>query len=238
MPGRTAGAGGGGVQIPAQLAQAESLAAAKYGVPYSLLTGIWRKESHSTFPNPAVNSSGYGGLFGTKNWNAPTQAQANTAASILAAGFKQSQGDYIGALSYYNRGRTNDPRGKIYAESVLALSGAGANVASGKVSTRPGGGGGSFWGRVWGGVTGAASSVEHAAAGAFSSAERAAEDVITGPLDFLKAALFLVDPVNWLRAFETLLGVVLIVLGVVLPLKDSIPTPAAPIADLAKAAAK
>ena len=43
-------------------AEAEAIAA---GVPADVLTGIWRIESGSSYPNPYVNSIGYGGLFGT-----------------------------------------------------------------------------------------------------------------------------------------------------------------------------
>ena len=90
---------------PPALANAIANAAKQYGVPADVLTGIWREESGSTYPNPAVNSAGYGGLFGTTNWNAPTQAQADTAASILATGYQKSGGNTAEALSYYNSGK-------------------------------------------------------------------------------------------------------------------------------------
>ena len=90
---------------PTALETAIRAASAKYGgVPVDLLEGIWREESGGAYPNPAVNSSGYGGLFGTRNWNASTQAQANTAASILATGLTKSGGNIGEALSYYNSG--------------------------------------------------------------------------------------------------------------------------------------
>lgn len=40
-------------------------------------------------------------------------------------------------------------------------------------------------------------------------------DAIKGPLDVLKAALWLLDPKNWLRAVEMIVGMVLIILGLV-----------------------
>lgn len=97
--------------IPQPLAQAIYSSALKYGVSADYLTGIWRIESGSTYPNPAVNSSGYGGLFGTRNWNATTQAQADTAASVLAAGLKASGGNYPGALHYYSTGKVSGSGG-------------------------------------------------------------------------------------------------------------------------------
>lgn len=90
---------------PPALQAAITSASNKYGVPPDLLVGIWREESGSTYPNPAVNSSGYGGLFGTKNWNASTQDQANQAASILATGLSKYGGSVSAALSYYNSGK-------------------------------------------------------------------------------------------------------------------------------------
>lgn len=41
-------------------------------------------------------------------------------------------------------------------------------------------------------------------------------DAIKGPLDFLKAALWLLDPRNWLRAVEFVAGMVLMLLGVLM----------------------
>lgn len=91
--------------VPKPLQSAIVAAAAKYGVPPQALAGIWREESGRTFPNPAVNSSGYGGLFGTTNGKAPTQAQADMAASVLADGLQKSGGNMAEALSYYNSGK-------------------------------------------------------------------------------------------------------------------------------------
>jgi hypothetical protein len=91
--------------VPLALLRAIFVAAKKYNVPPDLLAGIWREESGSTYPNPAKNSSGYGGLFGTSDAYGTTQAQANLAASILHNGLVQSKGNVAEALSYYNSGK-------------------------------------------------------------------------------------------------------------------------------------
>lgn len=76
------------------------------GTPVSVATmvGIWRIESASTYPNPAVNSIGYGGLFGTKDWNGSTQAQADLAVSILARLIRTNQNSLPKALLAYSGG--------------------------------------------------------------------------------------------------------------------------------------
>lgn len=89
--------------VPAPLQQAINTAAQKTGISPAVLTGIWRVESGNTFPNPAVNSLGYGGLFGTKLWNAPTQQQANYAAQTLAHLIAQ-KGSLPAALKAYSGG--------------------------------------------------------------------------------------------------------------------------------------
>lgn len=91
--------------VPPALLTAINNASKKYHVPPDLLAGIWRIESGGTYPNPAVNSSGYGGLFGTRLPYGSTQAQADLAASILANGLKAAKGNISEALSYYNSGR-------------------------------------------------------------------------------------------------------------------------------------
>lgn len=91
--------------VPPDLWTAIVKASRNYDVPADLLAGIWRIESGSTYPNPAVNSSGYGGLFGTTNGLASTQDQANEAASVLANGLRASGGNVSQALSYYNSGK-------------------------------------------------------------------------------------------------------------------------------------
>lgn len=93
--------------VPTPLATAISTASARYGVDPNLMVAIWRRESGSHFPNPYVNDQGYGGLFGTTNWNASTQAQANMSAKILADNIKSHGGDVSKALSAYSGGGYN-----------------------------------------------------------------------------------------------------------------------------------
>jgi len=212
-------------QPPQELATAISKAASRNGVPYAVMVGIWRFESGSTFPNPAVNSSGYGGLFGTTNWNASTQAQADEAASVLAAGLKQSGGDIAGALSYYNTGKTDSVAGHDYAAKVLSLAGAGANVSAAAATPtprpRPGGGGNPF-GSVWNdaekaaeaalglGLSGGiAPAIGGVIASPLESAWNSVLGAISSPWDVIKAFLWLSDPRTWLRIFEALVGLAL-----------------------------
>lgn len=89
--------------VPAPLQQAITQASRQSGIPPGVLTGIWRVESGNTFPNPAVNKLGYGGLFGTRLWNAPTQQQANYAAQTLATLIAQ-KGSLPAALKAYSGG--------------------------------------------------------------------------------------------------------------------------------------
>ena len=90
--------------VPAALWGAIVKAASTYGVPAATLAGIWRIESGSTYPNPAVNKLGYGGLLGTTDWNGSTQSQANLSASILARLLRQNKGNMARALSEYSGG--------------------------------------------------------------------------------------------------------------------------------------
>lgn len=87
---------------PPELASAISQASADYNVPPDLLTGIWRIESGSSFPNPYKNSLGYGGLFGTTHWNTSTLDQADTAASILHSLIVSNKGSIAQALYGYS----------------------------------------------------------------------------------------------------------------------------------------
>lgn len=111
-------------QAPLQLEQAIKNAAEQYdpqqpGALADLLTGIWREESGSTYPNPAVNSSGYGGLFGTTDAFGSTQEQADLAGSILAEGLRQSGGNVAEALSYYNSGSLQGGYTSVPGETVF-----------------------------------------------------------------------------------------------------------------------
>lgn len=101
--------------VPASLEQAIQRASATYGVPHDLLEGIWRVESGSTYPNPAVNSLGYGGLFGTHDAFGPTQEQANLSASILASDIRMAGGSIAGGLSFYSGGGGSVPPSRGYS---------------------------------------------------------------------------------------------------------------------------
>ncbi len=89
--------------VPGPLAKAIDTAAKAHNVPVAVLTGIWRIESGSSYPNKFVNSSGYGGLFGTTKWNASPQEQADYAASILSR-LIQQYGSLPVALYHYSGG--------------------------------------------------------------------------------------------------------------------------------------
>jgi hypothetical protein len=91
-------------QPPLELQNAINSSSQKYNVPTDVLTRVWQVESGSSYPNAFVNSSGYGGLFGTTLWNAPTQVQSDYAASILQTGFSK-YGNWADALSYYRTGK-------------------------------------------------------------------------------------------------------------------------------------
>lgn len=118
--------------VPAELKSAIQNSSQTYGVPEDILTGVWRIESGSTFPNPAVNSSGYGGLFGTTEWNYSTQAQSNYAASILSNWYSKT-GSWDTALHYYSSGT---PTGGYGLSKVNAVNGSPANVSSGGSSSQ------------------------------------------------------------------------------------------------------
>lgn len=117
--------------VPPELSQAMQQSSQTYGVPGNILEGVWRIESGSTFPNPAVNSSGYGGLFGTKLWNASTQQQSDYAASILAHWYSVT-GSWDKALHYYSSGT---PVGGYGLSKVEAVTGNPINVSSGNSSS-------------------------------------------------------------------------------------------------------
>lgn len=190
-------------QPPAELAQAIAQAAQQYGVPPDVLTGIWRVESGSSYPNPYVNSSGYGGLFGTRNWNASTQDQANLSASILAQNIRASHGDISAALySYSGHGYTSVP-GQTTTGTWSGTTGQAFTGPSGNYTqpSRPDGSGtefASFGGALLGGLEAPWKSLWGAA--------RSAGDVA-------KVFAFLLQPRTWLRAFEAAVGTAFILLG-------------------------
>lgn len=128
---------------PSELVAAVNRAAKKYNVPAATLIGIWRIESGSTYPNPAVNGLGYGGLFGTTKWNASTQVQADYAASILR-NLLDKYGSMSQALYHYSGGGYTSVPGtsggwKTGPSGSSALQPSGS---SGNVQTVPDAGGG------------------------------------------------------------------------------------------------
>lgn len=113
---------------PPELANAIAQASTTYQVPPDLLTGIWREEAGGAFPNPYVNPSGYGGLFGTKDWAGPTQEQANLAASILHTGLVRAGGNVGEALSYYNSGQLSGGYTSVPGETTFGSVPVSGNV--------------------------------------------------------------------------------------------------------------
>lgn len=91
-------------QPPPELQAAIAEASQTEQVPSDLLTGIWRVESGSTYPNPYRNSSGYGGDFGTQDWNGPVVEQANLAGQILHNQLVIHHGNVAQALESYSGG--------------------------------------------------------------------------------------------------------------------------------------
>lgn len=127
---------------PPGLVQAVNRASKLFHVPAAVLIGIWRGESGSTYPNPAVNSSGYGGLFGTKLWNGSTQAQANYAASILHNALVSTKGNLQQALNIYQTGSPSkgsysiQPFGVRTAGIILKGYGSKGNSSFGSVPVK------------------------------------------------------------------------------------------------------
>ena len=100
-------------------------------------------------------------------------------------------------------------------ETGNVAPGPAANPTIGSRS-RPGvGGGDSFASDAWSGLESAVES----GAGDVGSLFSGIVDTIGAPLDFLKAALWLVNPLNWLRAVEVVIGAVLILLGILIAVK-------------------
>lgn len=196
-------------QPPPELAAAIANAAKQYHVPADVLTGIWRIESGSSYPNVAVNSLGYGGLFGTTHWNTSPQDQANYSASILA-NLIQSKGSLSAALSAYSGGGYT---------SVPGESAASMNQAP----PRPGGSGG---GGFLSGAESVAGDVAGVTAGIAFPPIAIAE--IAGGLgidwgsvaglpgavsDAVRGFLWLISPKHWVQMFEVFLGSTLMLIG-------------------------
>lgn len=193
---------------PPELAQAIAAAERKYpNIPAGTLTGIWRIESGSSFPNPYVNSEGYGGLFGTTDWNGSTQSQADLAASILSRLIQQNGGNLSAALSEYSGGG--------YTSVAGGASSASTSTSSGFSRPRPG-----------------TPAPTEQFAGLFSWGEGILNDLpfnplsplesiwkgifggISGVWDVLKVFVWLADPKTWLRITEFVVGMT--VMGVAL----------------------
>lgn len=134
------------VSPPPELATAIQNASAQYGVPPDILSGVWSIEAGNAFPNPYVNSSGYGGLFGTHDWNGPTQEQANYAASILH-NLAAQYGNWTDALSHYSGGGYSSVPGETsggsdvpsnFVDETAALAGNAGAVVTGAVNAAKG----------------------------------------------------------------------------------------------------
>lgn len=193
---------------PQDLADAIASASQRYGVPADVLTGIWRVESGSSYPNPYVNSIGYGGLFGTKLWAGSTQAQADLSASILAKLIKQT-GSLPAALSKYSGGGYTSVPGQTTDAPATSL-GSSPSYSRG---TRPDGSGGGLGGSLLGdiGLGGVASAgrglLEHV------PGVVQAEGLFGGISDTVGVVKWLLRPIHWLMIFEILFGSLLLVLG-------------------------
>ncbi len=120
--------------VPAPLWTAILAAAKKSGVTPQVLAGIWRTESGSTYPNAAVNSSGYGGLFGTTNWNASTQAQADLAAQVLRDNIRQTGNLHDALLAYSGGAYATVPGVTVPRTRAQAVSDAAAAAAAKQAS--------------------------------------------------------------------------------------------------------
>lgn len=114
--------------VPVPLEKAIQKASKKENVPPDILDAIWRHESGSTYPNPYKNSSGYGGLFGTKDWSDTTQGQANYAATILHNLLIGTHGNLADAVGEYGSGK---PDGGAYLDALHSLGATSSGVIPG-----------------------------------------------------------------------------------------------------------
>ena len=182
---------------PAELQVAIANASRQDHVPPDLLTGIWRVESGSSFPNPYVNSLGYGGLFGTKDAYGPTQEQANLAASILRNQLVVHHGNIAEALSSYSGGGYTSVPGETTFGSV--------DVGTNTILTPP---------TTYGGASvptpqnaSLLSPVTSFLGGLWSA--------VTSPLDFFKVLWKLITSQNfWIRILLVGGGFVVVLIGI------------------------
>lgn len=204
--------------LPTELANAINQAGQKYGVPPDLLGGIWRIESGSTYPNPAVNSSGYGGLFGTTDPYGSTQEQANLAASVLATGLQKSGGNISEALSYYNSGRLSGGYTSVPGETTFGNVKAPNSTGPPTITTSSSVGGGLTAAQIKaleaaGIITGNADTGTGSAASGASQVKNA----VAGPISSVGG---LISFVTSYRFLEIIGGGVLVILGVVGLMKE------------------
>ena len=113
---------------PAPLSSAINSASKQYDVPPDILTGIWRVESNSTYPNPYRNSLGYGGLFGTKDWSGSTISQADLSASILQTQLIDKNGNISSALMAYSGGGYSQVPGETTFGTWMPKKGGGSSI--------------------------------------------------------------------------------------------------------------
>ncbi len=220
------GGGGSAAGVPPELATAISGASSRYGVPQSTLIGVWRIESGSTFPNPYKNAQGYGGLFGTTHWNTSTSDQANYAAQTIKSLWRR-YGSLSAALYHYSGGAytsVDGSSGGSYTPGPADTGGApprpGAPGAATNTPSTPSGEGfgpnesdiAFHWGNVlhdrwpWESPTGPQ--------GFFGQVAGDTAGGVRSIAATLAGVAWLFHPVNYLRAFEALTGVVMLLLGV------------------------
>lgn len=194
---------------PPELQRAiDAAARANPPVTPAMLTGIWRIESGSSFPNPYVNSSGYGGLFGTTLWNGSTQAQANLAASILARLIRDHNGDLAAALSAYSGGGYSSLPGVASTAPTPSSTSTATRPRPSSSSSSSSAPTSQYAGfQIFPGVD--VTPFEKAWEGLFGA------NPITAAADLLKAFVWLANPRSWLRLVEFGTGALLIVLSLV-----------------------
>jgi hypothetical protein len=198
-----------GGAVPSDLLAAINASAQRYKVPSDLLVGIWRIESGSSYPNPFVNSSGYGGLFGTTDWNGSTQSQADLSASILARLLKENNGSVSQALSQYSGGGYTSVPGQTTFGGAGAAGGAQTPSAS---RTRPDVPAGSGGGGTVADIVSALGIITDPADAIWSGIFGGN---ISSIADVFKGLIWLMKPSSWLRAVEFVTGMVLMLLSAI-----------------------
>jgi hypothetical protein len=201
---------------PPELLAAINSSASKYGLDPGTLIGIWRIESGGKYPNPYVNSSGYGGLFGTGQgsylWS--TQRQADYAAKILS-GLIKSEGSLSAALLAYSGGAYSSVDGS-GGDTPAGSGGSGGVVRPDTGGDTGGGSGGGLAGvPLVGGVFSAVGDVFGGLFGGLWHGLQSAGQAVVGIMDALLFFVhFVTSPDNWLRLVEFLLGAGLIVFAI------------------------